>query len=63
MGQKDESITFAGRVTFRSEEGVHQLCCIRYEMLELAIYRVKSEDGVLPDIRVSMLETCAAGGY
>ena len=57
MGQKDESIAFAARVTFRSEEGVHQLSCIRYEMLELAIYRVKGEDSVLPDIRDPMLET------
>jgi hypothetical protein len=50
-------------LTLRSKEGEHQFSCIWNEMFELAIYRVESEDGVLPDIRGSMLETCAAGGW
>ena len=32
------------------------------EVLELAVDRVYSKDGVLADVRVSVLEACAAGG-
>jgi hypothetical protein len=64
VGQKDKSIPFATQIGLRSEECEHLLTgsCIWDEMFE-AIYRVKREHGILPDVRTSMLETCAAGKY
>jgi len=62
VAEKDESIALAGSVGFSSEESLHELRRIDDEVLVLLIYRVNTEDGVLTDIAVTMLETLANGG-
>ena len=62
LREKDECIALARRVRFRGKERLNELGRVGDEVLELAVDRVYSKDGVLADVRVSVLETCAAGG-
>jgi hypothetical protein len=57
MGKEDESVPFACRIRFGNEEGVHELRCIWYKMLEFVVNGVKSKHRVFVDVGMAVLET------
>lgn len=62
VGEEYERVPLARRVRLRSKESLYELRGIGYQVLELAVDGVDSKDSVLADVRVPVLETCAACG-
>jgi hypothetical protein len=62
MRKEHKGIALASGIRLGSEEGLHELWCVRDEVLKLAVDRIDCKYGVFADVRVAVLQAGSTGG-
>jgi hypothetical protein len=63
MRQESKRVALTRRVVLSDEKRVYKVRPIGYKVFKFAIDAVYGEDGILPDVGVSVLKTGSAGRY
>jgi len=62
MGEENEGVALAGGVALGSEESLHELRSVGYEVFEFVVDGIQGKNCVFADVRMSMFEACRICG-